>query len=65
MVMNWDKVVRGYCKFNNGEAFANCSVPEEFTALNLDKAIDTFSLGSNLYWMLMGLWNFMSVFLAS
>ena len=65
MVMQWDEVAGGYCKFNNGEAFANCSAPEEFMALNLDKAIDTFSLGNNLYWMLMGLWNFMSVFLAS
>ncbi len=42
MVMQCDEVAGGYCKLNNGEAFANCSAPEEFTALNLNKAIDTF-----------------------
>ncbi len=60
MVMQWDKVAGG-----NGEAFANCSAPEEFMVVNLHKAIDTVSLGNNLYWMLMELWNFMSVFLTS
>mmetsp|Transcript_21509 Transcript_21509/g.45988 ORF Transcript_21509/g.45988 Transcript_21509/m.45988 type:complete len:314 (-) Transcript_21509:288-1229(-) len=57
-IMQWDDLAGGYCKFNNGEAFANYRAPEEFAVRNLDEQIDVFSFGNNLYGMLTGLWNF-------
>jgi len=57
-VLNSKKEEEYYCKFNNGEAFANYRAPEEFAARNLNEQIDTFSFGNNIYGMLTGLWNF-------
>ena len=60
-IMQWDMVKGEYCKFNNGPAFANYRAPEEFAALNLNEQIDTFSFGNNIYAMLTGLWNYVSL----
>ena len=60
-IMQWDELGGGYCKFNNGEAFANYRAPEEFAARNLDEQMDVFSYGNNIYGMITGLWNFVSV----
>ena len=60
-IMQWDVVNGEYCKFNNGAAFANYRAPEEFAVRNLNEQIDTFSFGNNLYGMLTGLWNFVSL----
>ncbi|KAL9182905.1 hypothetical protein ACHAXT_004184 [Thalassiosira profunda] len=57
-IMQWDLLKGEYCKFNNGNAFANYRAPEEFAARNLNEQIDTFSFGNNIYAMLTGLWNF-------
>lgn len=62
-IMQWDTIKGEYCKFNNGEAFANYRAPEEFAARNLNEQIDTFSFGNNIYAMLTGLWNFVSIIL--
>lgn len=60
-IMQWDLVKGEYCKFNNGPAMANYRAPEEFAARNLNEQIDTFSFGNNIYAMLTGLWNFVSL----
>lgn len=60
-IMQWDMVKGEYCKFNNGPAFANYRAPEEFAARNLNEQIDTWSFGNNVYALLTGLWNFVSM----
>jgi len=60
-IMQWDMVKNEYCKFNNGPAFANYRAPEEFAARNLNEQIDTWSFGNNIYAMITGLWNFVSM----
>lgn len=60
-IMQWDLVKGEYCKFNNGPAMANYRAPEEFAARNLNEQIDVFSFGNNIYAMLTGLWNFVSL----
>ncbi|KAL7540176.1 hypothetical protein ACHAXR_009931 [Thalassiosira sp. AJA248-18] len=57
-IMQWDSRKGEYCRFNNGEAFANYRAPEEYAIKNLNEQIDTFSFGNNIYAMLTGLWNF-------
>ena len=38
-IMQWDTIKGEYCKFNNGEAFANYRAPEEFAVRNLVRTI--------------------------
>ena len=59
-IMQWDMVKGGYCRFNNGQAYAQYRAPEEYAVENLNEQIDTFSFGNNIYGLLTGLWNFVS-----
>merc|ERR1712238_385539 len=57
-IMQWDMIKGGYCRFNNGQAYAAYRAPEEYAVVNLNEQIATFSFGNNIYGMLTGLWNF-------
>jgi hypothetical protein len=64
-IMSWDLLKGEYCKFNNGEAFSQYRAPEEYAARNLNEKIDIFSFGNNIYAMLTGLWNWVSLFIGT
>ena len=56
--MLYDPLNGRYCRYRNGGGYGNYRAPEEDRDDFLNEKLDVFSLGSNIYGLLTGLWVF-------